>query len=139
MVRKTQEPSPKDWLEPLIHAWRDQVFRMWYSSDGWSVRNVLARIIEEGAGASHGGRGERVFEVYDADGLKIWRAIQGMPYAARAVLVVHYLARGNATDKALELGIKKSRYWDLLDNAYHYLAGRLEEVHERGQSRSVPS
>jgi DNA-directed RNA polymerase specialized sigma24 family protein len=137
MARKDQEPSPKDWLEPMILAWRDQVFYMWHGVDGWSVRNVLARIIEEGAGASHEGRGQRVYEVYHRDGLAIWRAIQGMPYQPRVVLVVHYLADGNAAEKAVALGVKKSRYWDLLDNAYHYLAGRLEAACERRESRAL--
>lgn len=116
----------KEWLEPMIETWRGQVLGAWRGEDGWPARTVLGRIIDEGAGASHGGGSQRVFEVYHGDGLKIRRAIEGMPLGPRQVFVAHYLASGNATSKSAELGIKKSRYWSLLDAAYHYLAGHLE-------------
>lgn len=127
MVLEGEADVPlREWLEPMLYVWKDQVLASWQGHDGWPARTVLARIIEEGAGASHGRGNQRVFEVFSNDGLKIRLAMEGMPIGPRQVLAVHYLADGNAKSKAKELEISKSRYWAMLDSAYHYLAGHLE-------------
>ena len=119
------EPTLKEWLEPMLAVWAGQVRGMWSGEDGWPPRTVLARIQEEGAGASHGSYSQRVFEVYHKEGLAIRRAMEGMPYQARQALALHYLASGNAKEKAEVMQISKARYWSLIDAAYHYLAGHI--------------
>jgi DNA-directed RNA polymerase specialized sigma24 family protein len=83
-------------------------------------------VIDDGAGASHSAPNQRTFEVYHRDGLTIRRAMEGMPLLQRQVFVAHYLASGNAGEKAKILGLSKSRYWAILDTAYYYLAGRID-------------
>lgn len=116
----------KEWLEPMIDAWVGQSRHLLYGKGGWPLRTVLARVIDDGAGASHSAPNQRTFEVYHRDGLTIRRAMEGMPLLQRQVFVAHYLAHGNASEKAKILGLSKSRYWAILDTAYYYLAGRID-------------
>lgn len=117
--------SVKEWLEPMIESWVFQTRRAWSGSDGWPLRTVLARVMEEGAGASHSAPNQRVFEVYVNDGLAIRRAMDGMPILQRQVFAAHYLADGNATEKSQALGMSRARYWQVLDNAYFWIAGHM--------------
>ena len=116
----------KEWLEPMIDTWAGQTRYLLHGVDGWPLRTVLARVIEEGAGASHSAPNQRTFEVYRRDGLAIRRAMEGMPLLQRQVFVAHYLADGHAAEKAKILGLSKARYWAILDTAYYYIAGHIE-------------
>lgn len=122
----------------MLRVWRTQYLRIhrgyrvlpdgtkhW---DGWPTVTVMGKIRIDAEGAGQGVRGQSFPEVYTGPGLTIWRAMDGMPIAPREVLHAKWLAGEPVKIQAPILGLKIRTYWILLDNAYYYLAGRIERL-----------
>jgi hypothetical protein len=132
---KRMAGHPKEWLHPMLKSWAEQYVRArnGYRTfadgtrhfDGWPVATVLAKIREDGEGAGQGMRRQSYAEVYAGDGLTIWRAMDGMRIDLREVLYARYLSRQPIRQQAQNLGLGERDYFRLLDNAFHYLEGRI--------------
>lgn len=130
--------QPRDWIIPLVTAWARQKRQIIFGHkdkhvEGFSELSIIGRVMEEGAGASHSSG--RVFqwhpECYTGDGLVIQRALQRMPEWPRTVLIVHFVIDTEQIPaKIRALQTSRSNYYDALNCAYHYLAGRIDEQHE---------
>lgn len=116
----------KEWLIPLVKAFYAETRR--FDRDSYP-ESCLGRMREERGGFGQGALRQHYPEVRCRDGLMMRRAIEGMPFALRAVLDAHYAAHGDSvTEKAKALGLSKPTYWVKLDCAYYYLAGRIERL-----------
>ena len=129
----------------MLLVWRTQYLRIvrgykvlpdgMLHFDGFPTTTVLGRIKIDGEGAGQGGTFNQHFaEVYYGDGLVIWRAMQGMPYLPKQVLYAKMLSREPIKEQVKVLGLKTTNYFMLLDNAYYYLAGRID-TEDRKENR----
>lgn len=128
--------NPRDWVVPIVSEWAHQKRRILFDrpvghAEGWSSQTLLGKLLEEGAGAAH--TTTRIWQycpdVYTGDALLVQRALERMPYQPRMVMFAHHVIRvGDATSKAEALGLARSAYYSALDLAYHYLAGRIDEM-----------
>ncbi len=130
----------------MLRVWRVQYLRIhrgykvladgalhW---DGWPTVTVMGKIRTDGEGAGQQGAHTQHFpEVYSKDGLLIWRALEGMPIAPREVLYAKWLSSEPVRVQARFLELPISRYWVLLDNAYYYVAGRIERFDQEATER----
>lgn len=94
--------------------------------DGWATTTTLGKLREEREGASHGRAGQHFPEVFTGDGLRIARALIGMPELPLIVFQRHFLLTGPVADKAADVGISPSRFYTELDHAYYWIAAKLE-------------
>jgi hypothetical protein len=118
----------RDWIEPMLKSWA----RQWWAiqTGDEPAGSTLSKLIEmhENAALSVGIAGQRFDEVFKGDGLLIARALHGAPESVRTIVAAHYLARGqSAPEKALALGMSKTKYWTAVESAWHYLAGRIDQ------------
>jgi hypothetical protein len=96
--------------------------------DGWPEISISALAREGGSTGGSGAKGQQFDEVYSGDGLTIWRILSDSPYEVREILFAHFVAAGDAKRKARELQISLPTYWNRLNNAYYYVAGRMDRT-----------
>lgn len=122
------------WVRNACHRWGRQKRRIWTGRD-WHgnidgyAQSLLGRIRDEREGAGQGTAAQRWPEVFWGDGLDVQRAIVGMPEKPYAVLHLQFVfdpAFGLSIDRrARLLELKRTSYTDALENAEHFLLGRL--------------
>lgn len=94
--------------------------------DGWPTTSVAAMANDGKITGGSGIHGQHFEEVHSADGLLIHRVLHDAIGDVREIVYVHWLAVGDWEVKCRGMGITKSRYFERLNNAYYYLAGRIE-------------
>lgn len=122
---------PKDWIPVIAKQWAAARRRIDNGGDskghrdGWPTATILGKIKEEAAGAGQGARKQHFPEVFTGDVLLLRRSMEGMPIAQREVFEAHFLSSDPVRIRADELGVSVATYWNLLDGAYLYVAGRF--------------
>jgi len=131
----------RDWLPPMIRTWAREKQRIATGCrvvppssadenegkhfDGWPSTSICASMFE-------GGRGGPVHqhfpEVFEGEALVIWRALVGAPIEVFEVIHVHYLTPPPTHRRAAQLGLSERAYYNQLERAYFYLAGRIERA-----------
>jgi hypothetical protein len=117
------------WVDEQCRIWGAHRRWMELGEDGWPERSLLGKLIAEGAGAGHVGFSSRVPikdppPAYTA----ITLALRSMADThvmelPRQVVFVHYLFRGKAKGKSLDLGISLPHYWRQLHAAHAFIVG----------------
>jgi len=93
-------------------AYADQCLGAWASwvrgnQTAWPARTLLARIIEEGAGASHNSYVETMPEMVGQTD----RAVARIPGELRIVIKVYYLTHASSEIKAARCHISRATFW----------------------------
>ena len=93
-------------------AYADQRLAAWATwvrgnETAWPPRTLLARIIEEGAGAAHGGAVQTMPEVIGETD----RAVAKIPRDLRLVIKVYYLTHAASEVKAARCRISRATFW----------------------------
>jgi hypothetical protein len=138
------------WIRTACRRWGSQKRRIWTGKD-WHgnvdgyAQSLLGRIRDEREGAGQGTSSQRWPEVFWGDGLDVQRAIVGMPETPYCVLHLQFVFDPDfglsIERRARLLELKRTAYTDALDNAEHFLMGRMggdslsdakitEEVHK---------
>jgi hypothetical protein len=131
----------KEWLVPMLRVWAAQRRRVLSGMkalrpslgdpnpgvhfDGWSSTSPAAAPHEGGFGTDIQ---QHFPEVYSGDGLIIWRALQGCEYGIWQILHTHWILPGDIDAKIEGLGTGRREYYRMLDEAYIWLAGRVDFI-----------
>lgn len=140
------------WIVPMLEEWGRQRLRIMTGKlvrqdgsvheDGWSATSVTdaARegMITGGSGMTH----QHFAEVYKGNALIIWRHYSASPIEYREILHLHFVVRFDldgtrmtAGRKARILGISREQYYDDLEAAESYLAGRVDLERQQEEAR----
>lgn len=134
-----------DWIDAMCKTWGAQVRKRAADrkdghEEGWHATSIMGKVKEEWEGAGHRGGGrpfQPVFAGYTGEALEVHRAIfepRPMQFDLYATLKVHYCVRAPAKSKVQQLQLLLGRsisvreYWEQIDRAHYFMAGRLTGV-----------
>lgn len=143
-----------EWVRKACGSWGKQKRRIWRGgewhinkdgSKGWHVdgyaNSLLGRIRDEGDGAAQGTISQHWPEVMWGDGLEVQRSLSGMHGNQHLVLHFHYVwdPDWNVTvmQKSDYMGIKRTEYFQLLENAETWVHARLASLGDRPDAQLV--
>ena len=98
------------------------------ATSGWPPVSLMHRIREEGGvGAAIKQHTQRIpVKLMPREIADFHRAVSTMDGTVRQVVEVAYRSKAPRDEKAAALGMAKSRFYEILDRAHCYLAGRLD-------------
>lgn len=136
----------KDWVVPLLLQWGREKKRALrggrrfadgsIDADGSPTISMAAFMREGGITGGSGDVVQHFEEVYSKNGLMVWQIYRTSPIEVQRLVFAHYVADGNIKRKAKELGLSVAWYWQRLDNALYYFAGRIDR---RDEQEKVPT
>lgn len=136
----------RDWLRPMLIEWGKQRRRILTGrlvrrdgsvhEDGWAKTSVADKLNDGGITGGSGGSHQHFPEVYTGMALLVWRAWRECEDAdIRRILHEHYVMDRDeagrpidASDKAERMGLSRTVYFQRLEVAEGYLAGRIDQA-----------
>ena len=106
--------QPRDYIAPLLHEWAKQYRRG--NTDDYVIGPGRVQMPALTASAT---------DVFDGTSQTIWQALCDMPAPCRQVLLPRLLGGGTSREQIKQPGIPSTIYWQLVEMAYYFLAGRL--------------
>jgi hypothetical protein len=135
--------DPRQWLKPMLQQWRKQQLRAlrgyhalpdgYRHYDGWPPASPMSRVMTQMPPKGHffPERDQQTVECFTGDGLRVRRAMEGMPFAPRLVLYSNLLSELPVRRQFKLLHIPSHHYFAHLSNAHFWLAARIAAEDER--------